>query len=145
MDSRPTRRLNNNNGHPSTSKVLPILQILVRGNEDFELCLLVSRDKFAILQAGPASFVGCFYQVPNERAAQRRRRALVKQNAHLRHFERTSCCVLEHGAGLIDSHAGKPIDKLVYRGVVFEVLEQRGDGHPRPGRPMRRSRDRDHV
>ena len=56
---------------------------------------------------------------------------LAKQNAHLRYFERTSCSVLEHGAGLIDSHAGKPIDKLVYRGVVFEVLEQRGDGHPR--------------
>ena len=37
--------------------------------------------------------------------------------------------MLEHDTGLLQGDAGKPIDELMNRGVVFEVLEERGHGY----------------
>jgi hypothetical protein len=38
-------------------------------------------------------------------------------------------CVLQDGTHLFTRHAGKPLDKLVDGRIVFEILEQCGDGY----------------
>lgn len=37
--------------------------------------------------------------------------------------------MIAYGPGLLGGHARKPLDELVQRGVVLQVLEERGDRH----------------
>jgi hypothetical protein len=39
--------------------------------------------------------------------------------------------VLENGADLVERDARKQLDELSQRNAIFEILEQRGYGHPR--------------
>ncbi len=45
--------------------------------------------------------------------------------------------MLQHGASLLDGDSGEPLDELRYERTVFEVLEERGDRHPRTAKHPR--------
>lgn len=64
--------------------------------------------------------------------AKREGSALIAQYLRLRLRLRTSPCVLEHSARLLERHAGKPLDKLMNGCVVFVVFEERCHRHARP-------------
>ncbi len=45
--------------------------------------------------------------------------------------------MLQHSTSLFGRNALEPLNELQDRGVVFEVLEQRRNGHPRPSEDPR--------
>jgi hypothetical protein len=69
--------------------------------------------------------------VPDQCSTKRGRGALVEQDLHLRHGQRTACSVLENDARLLKRCSREPFDELVKGRVVFEVLKERRHGHSR--------------
>ena len=131
LQARPARGGKDHDGQVAVVEVLLVLEVLVRRDEHLKPCRLGRGDEFAILQAGPAALVRCFYNMTGKRMAQWGWRALVKKNKHSRHRQSAARGMLQHGSRLLDRNAREPLDELVQRSVVFEVLEQRCDGHAR--------------
>ena len=69
--------------------------------------------------------------VIRQQMPQRRRRALVEQDAHLRRSQGASGCVLQHSACLFKRDTGEQGDHFADRYTVFEVFEQGGNRHSR--------------
>ena len=67
----------------------------------------------------------------SQQVAQRRRSALIEEDAHSSCRESAACGVLQHGPRLLESDTGKQCNHFADRHTVFEVLEERGDGHTR--------------
>jgi len=118
-----------------------VLEVLVRGDQHLEPSRLSSRDEFAILQAGPSALVRCFHDVAGMCVAQWGRRVLIKENEHSRHRQGSTCSVLQHTASLLDGNALEPLNELVHRGIVFEVLKERGNRHARTAKDPRATQD----
>jgi hypothetical protein len=58
------------------------------------------------------------------------RSTLVKQYAHSGNSQGAPRRVLQHGANLLDSDAGKPLNELRNERAVLEVFEERRHRHP---------------
>ena len=65
-----------------------------------------------------------------EPTAERRRGALIEQDAHLRCAQTTTSRVLQDRAHLLYGDAREPFDEFVGRRIVFEILEEGSDRHP---------------
>ena len=59
------------------------------------------------------------------------RRALIKQNLHSSSFERAPSDMLKNRASLLGCHTGKPLDEVMQRRVIFQVLEEGRDRYAR--------------
>lgn len=130
LDARPTGGQQDHDGHAAPRQVLLVLEVRVGGHEDLEPGLFCSRDQFPVLKLRPASFMCCRDFVAQEYLAQWRRCALVKENLHSGSCQRAPGCVFKHRARLVRRDTWEPLDEVEHRRVVFEVLEQRRDGHP---------------
>ncbi len=131
LDAWPTCGEENDDRQRASRQVLLVLEVRVRCDEDLELGSLCSGDELAVLQTGPATLVGCFNEVTDQCSTQRGGRALVEQDLHSSHCQRTACSVLQNGARLLERYARKPLDELVNGRVVLEVFEERGHGNSR--------------
>ena len=62
-----------------------------------------------------------------KRAAQRDRRALIKQNLHTRWLRsfKAALRVLDHGVDLLARDARKPLEEVLNGGTALDVLEER--------------------
>ena len=60
---------------------------------------------------------------------QRRRSALIEEDAHLRRREGAARCVFKHGANLLEGDPGEPFDEMPYRRAIFQILEEGSDRH----------------
>jgi hypothetical protein len=87
LDSWPACREQDDDRHPADRKILLVLEIPVRGDEDLEPCLLGRGNEFPVLKLRPALLVCGGHFVANQRPAQGHRRALVEQNFHSGGFE----------------------------------------------------------
>ena len=67
----------------------------------------------------------------NQRLAQRSRSTLIEQDLHSSSFECASSRMLQDRARLIHRDAGKPLDEIAQRRVVFKILKQGRNGHSR--------------
>ena len=131
LDPWPTCRQQDNDGHAAASEILLVLEVLVRGDKDLEPCFFSRGNEFPILKLRPALFVrGCHFMTC-QRVAQWRRGALIEKNLHSDGFEGAASGVHENGSRLLHGDARKPFDKVVYRCIVFKILEQRRDRHAR--------------
>ena len=83
-----------------------------------------------------------------EPTAERRRGALIEQDAHLRCAQTTTSRVLQDRAHLLYGDAREPFDEVASRRIVLEILEEGSDWHtstaehPSSAVPFRVSRDR---
>ena len=69
---------------------------------------------------------------------QRSRRALIEENAHDSDWgQSTASRMLQHGACLLQGDALKQRSELADWNAVFEILEERSDGHPRAAKHPR--------
>lgn len=134
LDSRPTRRAQNHDGDDSIDQVLLVPEILVRRDEDLETRGFGSQNQLTVLEAGPSALVSCLYRVPDEMPSKWRGRALVEQNLHLGHGQRTACSVLQNDTCLLQRDPWKPVDELVDRGTVLEILEECSDRNACPAK-----------
>jgi hypothetical protein len=125
LDSWPTGCKQNNDGNAAASEVLLVLEVLVGGDKNFKARLLCCGDEITVLELRPTLLVRCHYLMVNQRLAQRRWRALIKENLHSGSFKRTSSCMLKHGARLLRGNAREPFDEIVQRSIVFKVLKER--------------------
>lgn len=132
LDTRPAGREQDHDANGSVGQVLLVLEIPVRGQQNFEACLFSESDQLAVFQIRPSTLVGALNSMFRKFPAQRQGRPLVEEDLHLGGRERTPSRVFKNSLGLVDRHAGEPIDELMDRGVVFEVLEQRGDRNASP-------------
>jgi hypothetical protein len=74
-------------------------------------------------------------EVASQRIPQRSRRSLVEENPH-DHAKSSShrealLGVPKDGLNLLARNAGKPLEKIVYPGAIFEIGEQRLDWNAR--------------
>jgi len=74
--------------------------------------------------------MGCDYLMLRQDPPQWDRGTLVKQFAHSGNSQGAPRGVLQHGADLLDSDAGKPFNELRYERAVFEVLEESCHWYP---------------
>ena len=56
--------------------------------------------------------------------------SLVKQHSHLCGQQCRPGCMFQHVTYLGQGNTGEPLNKLMDRGVFFEVLEERGNRNP---------------
>lgn len=60
-----------------------VLEVGVGGDEDFETIRLCRGKEFAVLQLRPAALIRRLDHMPDKRMSERRRGALVEEDAHL--------------------------------------------------------------
>ena len=125
LNSRPACGEQNDDGQTAPGQVLLVPEVLVSGDEDLEPGLLGCRDEVAIRELRPALLVRGCNRMAGQRFAQRRRCTLIEENLHSSGFESASGRMLQNGARLLSGDTGEPIDEVVQRCVVFEVLEER--------------------
>jgi len=54
---------------------------------------------------------------------------LVEEYAHLGRSQGATRRMLQYGANLLNCDAGEPLNELRYERPIFEILEERCDGH----------------
>ena len=104
-----------------------ILEVRVGGHKDSEAFLLSGVEQLAVLELGPATFVGSYDLMPCQHPPQRNGSALVKEHAHLGRGQGATRRMLQYGANLLDGDTRKPFDELRYECAVLEVLEEGRD------------------
>jgi hypothetical protein len=117
-------------GNPAREEILLVFEVRVGCHEDSETFFLGSIQQLAVLQGGPATLMGGDYLMLRQEPPQWDRSALVKQYAHSGNSQGAPGRVFEHGANLLDSDAGKPLNELRDERAVFKVLEERRHRHP---------------
>ena len=130
-NARPACCRKNDDGNSSGSEVLLVLEIGVGGNKYLESVRFRRAQQVAILQRGPTKLISGGDTMTCERMPQRNRGSLVKQDTHLCSQQRGSGRVFQDVTRLRHGYAGKPLDELMNRGILFQVLEKCGNGNPR--------------
>ena len=102
-----------------------VFEVRVGCHEDSETFFFGSVQQLAVLQGGPATLMGGDYLMLRQEPPQWDRSTLVKQYAHSSNSQGAPRRVLQHGANLLDSDAGKPLNELRDERTVLEVLEER--------------------
>jgi hypothetical protein len=106
-------------------QVLLVAEVGVGGDQQFIALPLSQANQVPIGDGGPAQFVGRGHKVAVQRAAQRNRCSLVKQDPHSGHgCSRTPGGMLQHRAGLLLRHSREKLDEFSQGDAVFQVLEQ---------------------
>ena len=82
LHHRPLRMFQNNQGKPSTFKILLIADVLVSGHHEVKPDLFGSVDQCAVGEIFPATRPRFFDGVAAQKTRQAPRRAVVKKNAH---------------------------------------------------------------
>ena len=100
-----------------------MMELQVSRQQQLEPLSLGSIQQVAILQPRPAELVSGSNLVVLERIAERKRRALIEQDAHSSRRERAAGRMLEHGPSLLEGHPGKPLHELRHERPVLQVLE----------------------
>jgi hypothetical protein len=59
-----------------------------------------------------------------ERLSKGRRGALIEKHLHSSWCEGAAGGMLKYGTGLLGGDTRKPLDELVQRGIIFQVLEE---------------------
>ena len=96
-DPWPTRGREDDNGDPPGAEMLLVLEVRVGGDEHLEAVRLGSSQQLAIAECRPALLVGRDYRVRRKQMPQRRRRALIEEDAHLGRRERAARSVRQDG------------------------------------------------
>ena len=86
-------------------------------------------DELGVLQARPATAVGRHDRVPDLNPSEWCRRSLVKEDLHLRFCKGAAGHMIELASGLFWGDALEPIEELVERRIVFEVLKESRHQH----------------
>lgn len=128
-DARPTGGKQHHDRQVTTCEVLLVLEVSICGYENFKSCCLSSSDQISVLKFRPSAFICRLDRMGHERPSKRRRRALIKKHLHSGDFEGAAGSVFEYGSGLLGSDPRKPFNEIVKRGVIFQVFEERRDGH----------------
>lgn len=119
----------NDNRDSSSGEILLGFQPLISGHQYAEPLEFGRIQQLAVLQPRPAALERRGDFMLRQGIAQRDRRPLVEQDAHLGRSQRTACCVLQDSTRLPEGDAWKPLDELRDQGAVLEVLEQRRHGY----------------
>lgn len=141
-DSRPAGCAQRHNGDASAGHVLLVLEVGVGSHQDIEPVFLGQLKELSVLEPRPTSLVGRRSLVARERLAQGNRSSLVEEDLHLCSGHRAAGGVLQDGARLRQRDAREPLEELLNRNVVLEVLEEgchRDSGaakHPCPAEPF---------
>lgn len=130
-NARPTRRREHQYRDAPRRQVLLVLQVLIGRNEQGEIGVFGGLQQFSILQLCPSALERRIDGVASQELTERDRRALIEQNAQLRRRDSTARSMREDGPHLFERNARKPLEELMQRHVVFEILEQGRDGDTR--------------
>ena len=132
LDLWPTCCPEHDDRNATACKVLLIPEILIGGDKNFVPFGFCRGDEFTVHQGRPTTFVRRCDLMACERTPQGGRGSVIKEDPHLCNGERTAGSVLQHGARLVQTDSWKPLQELMDRRVVFEVLEESGDRDARP-------------
>ena len=130
LDAWPARRREHHDRYAAINEMLLVLQVRVRCHEHLEARRLRPVQQFPVLQRRPSTLVGGLNRMLLKQPPKRRRRTLVEEYSQSLGGS-AARDVLKHLAHLLDCDAREPADKIVDRSAIFEVLEQRSDGHTR--------------
>ncbi len=132
-EGRPVGRPEHQDGESTSSKVLLIPKILVRGDQEIKSGRFGLLNQLPVIQLAPAALERGLDDEPVKGPAQRRGRALIEedlQRASGRNSEAVAR-VLQHRVNLRTRHAREPLEKLADGRSAFEVLEEGSHGHTR--------------
>lgn len=107
-----------------------IFEVQVGCHEDSETFRLGSVQQLSVFQEGPTTLMSGYNFMLRQEGPEWNRSTLVKQYAHSCNSQGAARRVFQHGADLLDSDAGKPLNELRNERAVLEVLEQRRHRHP---------------
>ena len=79
--------------------------------------------QFAVLESRPAQLVSRCHRVTIEVLTQGNRSSLIEEDLHSSGRQCAARGVRQNGASLREGDARKPLDELMDRDVVFQVLE----------------------
>lgn len=128
-NARPARRGQYDHAESAGRQRLLMLELRVGSDEYLEAFIRGGNKQFAVLQPRPGSLViGHHFKTPRI-LAKWDRGALIEKYAHLDRGQCTARRMLQNRPNLRQRHAGEPLDELGRVRAVFEILEQRCDGH----------------
>ncbi len=122
LDTRPTRGQQDDYRQLSIRQALLVAKVLVSCHQRVETRSLGLTQQLAVLQLAPTQFVGGSDVMFSEMCPQRDRRALVKEDTHLRNLQRVGSVLQDH-TRLFNGDARKPAHEIRELSPIFEILE----------------------
>ena len=130
LNARPARGQQDDDRQLSIGQALLVAKILIGGHQHVETRSLSLTQQLSVLELTPTQFVGGSNVMFSDVCPQRDRRALIKEDTHLRNLQGVGG-VLQDYTRLFNSDARKPAYEIRQLRPVFEVLEKSGNGHTR--------------